>query len=405
MRHNVLLTLAVSVVLFSVASAPAVAQNAATTGRFVSGPLVWTPTLQLREAGIDSNVFNEPTGSAKDDRVATASSQVNSVLTLGILQASTQGSLDYMYFDRYTQERGFNRRVASHIEFPVTRFSPDVTLTWGKVKERAGNEIDTRAPRTDWGYAFGLQTRVTPRVALTATAGRDQTTYEEGVTFRDVELANQLNRQTTRGDLLARVTLTPFTSLVLDGDISRDEFPLRPDAATDNARASVAFEFAPDAVIRGRVQVGYHSLKPHHAGVAPTTMVPFDGVTSVTDVGYTLLGVTRFTGRFSRDSNYSISTTQPLYVSTAYGLDILQALVGPLDLALHAGRDRLEYPESVLAAARTDRADSFGGGLSIRVAEETVVALLYEADQRRSSAGAQFGYDRRRIYTTVTYGF
>ena len=31
--------------------------------------------------------------------------------------------------------------------------------------------------------------------------------------------------------------------------------------------------------------------------------------------------------------------------------------------------------------------------------------LLYDNIQRRSTGGRQFEYERRRIYTTVTYGF
>ena len=124
------------VVLLTVAAAAcpsaAFAQAAPVAGRFVSGPLVWTPTFQLREAGVDSNVFNTPLD-PKEDVTAGALSQVTSQLTLGILQATTMGSLEYLYFDRYSKERGFNRRVTTHLEFPVARFSPDVTVAWDRV--------------------------------------------------------------------------------------------------------------------------------------------------------------------------------------------------------------------------------------------------------------------------------
>ena len=138
---------------------------------------------------------------------------------------------------------------------------------------------------------------------------------------------------------------------------------------------NVGFEFAPDAVIRGRASIGYHTLKPHH-DVASTTMRPFQGITSNTDLSYTLLGVTRFSGRFSRDSNYSVSTTQPIYVSNAGGLDILQALFGPVDLDVHGTRERLEYAATPFESARTDFADTLGGGLSIRVASQAVECLM-----------------------------
>src|SRR5262249_55904335 len=37
------------------------AQEPEKDGRFITGPLAWTPTFELRDAGIDSNVFNTPT--------------------------------------------------------------------------------------------------------------------------------------------------------------------------------------------------------------------------------------------------------------------------------------------------------------------------------------------------------
>src|ERR1041385_5067893 len=86
--------------------------------RFVSGPLTWSPTFQLRDTGVDSNVFNATTD-PKEDITSVASSQVNSVLNLGLLQATTQGGVDYLYFERYKNERGFNGQVGSRINLPL----------------------------------------------------------------------------------------------------------------------------------------------------------------------------------------------------------------------------------------------------------------------------------------------
>src|SRR6266850_8513498 len=317
-------------VIMATAGSSAFAQNT-NTGRFVTGPLTWTPGLQLREAGVDSNVFNTPTD-PKEDVSAGAMGQITSVLNLGILQAATNGSAEYVYFEKYAQERGVNRRVSTHLEFPVTRFSPDVTFAWGHAKERSSNEVDTRAPRTDLEYTFGIQTRLTSRIALTASGGKQKATYAPGFTFRDVEIAKQLNRETLLANITSRVTLTPFTVLAVDATVGRDEFPLRPDAATDNVRLTGGFEFAPDAVVRGRASIGYHSMQPHRRGVPNALAADFAGMMSTIDLGYTLLDVTRFNGNFSHDSTYSISTTQPFYVSTLGGLQILQALFGPVDL-------------------------------------------------------------------------
>jgi hypothetical protein len=103
------------------------AQEPEKDGRFVTGPIAWTPTFELRDAGVDSNVFNTPTD-AKEDMTATARSQVDSVLKLGLLRATTVGGLEYNYFEQYTSQRGLNRRVSTHVEIPVTRFSPNMTF-------------------------------------------------------------------------------------------------------------------------------------------------------------------------------------------------------------------------------------------------------------------------------------
>ena len=370
--------------------------------QFVSGPLTWSPTFQLRDTGVDSNVFNATTD-PREDVTSVASSQVDSTLKLGVFQAKTQGGADYLYFERYKSERGLNGHVGSRINLPLTRVSPEIAVSWAHTKERSNNEIDIRAPRTEWGYAMGLSAKVTPRLSLTATGGKQRSEYEQGFTFRGVELAPQLTRESLVGTASGRITLTPFTALSLDAAFARDEFPSRPEAATDNVRGNVTFDFAPDAVIHGHASVGYHSMKPRRA-YAPSAAAAFDGVTSATELGYTLLGVTRFSGRFTRDSTYSISIGQPYFVSTAGGLDILQNLIGPIDLALHASREQLKYPQTTVASARTDNADSFGGGLSIRVGNGAVVALLYDNSRRRSTGGSLFNYDRRRLYTTITYG-
>jgi hypothetical protein len=164
-------------------------------------------------------------------------------------------------------------------------------------------------------------------------------------------------------------------------------------------------DFAPDAVIRGHAGVGYHLMQPRHAGASNAVAGSFSGVTSDVNLSYTLLGVTRFTGNVLRDASYSISAIQPSYVSTRASLDIVQAITGPVDLTLRGGREKLAYPATILATARNDYADVLGGGLQIRLAPQKTVELLYDTSERRSSGGPQFGYKRRRIYTTITYEF
>jgi hypothetical protein len=404
MRRQFIRAATLVVLTFVSSASIARAQDTTERGRFITGPLTWTPTLQIHDAGVDSNVFNTP-ADAKDDVTASALSQVNSVLTLGLLRATTLGSVEYNYFQRYTSQRGLNRRVTTHMEFPVTRFSPDVTASWARVKERSGNEIDIRAPRTDLSYAGGIQARLAGKLSIIATAGRQTSMYDTGFTFHDIEIARQLNRESTIGTLTTRVLLTPFTTLSIDATAFHDSFPFRPAAATDNGRVDARLEFAPDAVIHGSASVGYHSMQPYYRREPRTAAAAFSGITSSVDLGYTLLGVTRFMTHFSHDANYSLYTNQPYYVSTAGGLQVLQKLFGPVDLDVRGTLETLDYPMTETDPAYLDSAEVVGGGLSIRAAPQTVIGLMYENSERRSPRGPEFGYQRRRIYTTITHGF
>jgi len=390
--------------VLAMASAARAQEDPPKDGRFITGPLAWTPTFELRDAGIDSNVFNTPTD-PKQDTTATARSQVDSVLKLGLLRATTVGSLAYNYFEQYTSQRGLNRRVATQLEMPAARFSPNVTASWARLKERSGNEIDIRTPRTDLSYAGGLQARLTSKLSIIAAAGRQKTTYDSGFTFHDTEVARQLNRETTMATVMARVPLTPLTTLSIDATAAHDDFSFRPAAATDNGRLDARFEFAPDAVIRGAASVGYHSMQPYYRQTTRSTTAAFSGITSSIDLGYTLLGVTRFVGHFARDANYSLYINQPYYLSTSGGLEILQRLFGPVDLNVRGSVESLDYPPTEIEGAYLDTAKTFAGGLSIRVSREAVLALLYDNSERRSARGREFEYQRRRIYTTITYGF
>jgi hypothetical protein len=387
-----------------VAASDVRAQEPETEGRFITGPLAWTPTFEVRDTGVDSNVFNTPTD-PKEDVTATARSQVDSVLKLGVLRATTGGSLEYNYFDRYSSQRGFNRRVATHLEVPALRFGPTASASWARVKERSGNEIDIRTPRTDLAYAGGIQARLTSKLSVIATAGRQKSTYDGGFAFHDVDVARQLNRETTMARVTARVVLTPLTTLSIDGTAAHDDFPFRPAAATDNGRVDARFEFAPDAVIHGAASIGYHSMQPYYRGTARSAAAAYSGITSSVDLGYTLLGITRFNARFARDANYSLYVNQPYYLSTAGGLQILQRLFGPFDLDVRGTVEKLDYPQTETDAAHLDTADTLGGGLSIRVSSQAVFSLLYDRTERRSPLGREFEYQRRRVYSTMTYGF
>jgi len=76
-----------------------------------------------------------------------------------------------------------------------------------------------------------------------------------------------------------------------------------------------------------------------------------------------------------------------------------------IDVELRGSRETLGYAATTFQPARTDYADMLAGGLIIRMSMQTRIGFYYEDQRRLSSEGLQFEYGRRRMYTSVTYGF
>jgi hypothetical protein len=383
-------------------AAMAQAQTNMDTSRFVLGPLGWTPTLTLRDAGVDSNVFNSPlTETAKQDVTGSLTPSVDSVLTLGVMQLATQGRADFLYFERYANERAINGRVSGRMQFPTTRVHPVLTGSWERARERTGNEIDIRAPRTEMAYSAGLGAQITPRSSLTVTGGLSDLRYDEGTKFRGLDLATRLNRQTVTANATFRGALTPLTKFVVALDGARDEFTAAASHNSDNLRGFAGLEFAADAIIRGRAGIGYHKMLPRGSDRS----LNFSGWTSQAELSYTLLGRTRVTGRTSHDTSYSGLDNRPYYVSTVGGFEVTHNLVGPIDLEVRMSREILDYAATTFQPQRIDFADAMGGGVVIRLSMQTRIGFYYDDNHRHSSAGAAWKYTRQHVYTSVTYGF
>jgi hypothetical protein len=287
----------------------------------------------------------------------------------------------------------------------MTRFQPTAFGSWSRAKDRTSSELDVRAPRTDYGYGAGFSTRVASRISLNAELDRLVTRYDNDQTFRGIDIATRLNHQTTFLTAGARMELTPFTSAGLDASLGSDEFDVKPSLDTENYRVALTFDFAPDAVIRGRASVGYHQMDPQHPNGEPDGAVSYSGVTSSIDLGYTLLGRTRFNPKLVRDTSYSVSAISPIFVSTAATMEIVHTLVGPVDLVVRGYREKLAFPATAVGGARTDHVTTLGGGISVRLPNQGRLMINYDNAQRDSSEGPGLGYERRHLYTTLTYGF
>src|SRR5437773_4260656 len=73
------------------------------------GPLALTPTLSLVNAGIDTNVFNEPTfAGPKRDFTVTFEPKTDWWLRMGPTWFLGNVSQGFVYYDKYVNERSVN---------------------------------------------------------------------------------------------------------------------------------------------------------------------------------------------------------------------------------------------------------------------------------------------------------
>lgn len=365
-------------------------------GRFSTGPVTWSPTISLRDAGIDSNIYDQSVD-PREDRMAILTPQLDVVLDSPHFKLQGTGVVDVVYFERHAGERTINRKVVMRAELPFSRLAPFVTGTYERAHDRQGFEVDLRADREAVSGGLGVLWSVTPRGALRVTASQGDNTYDAGQTFRGLDLARELSRTTQTATLGFQYTLSPFTTLTFDVSGGRERYR-KSSRDSQDVRALIGVTFAPDAIVRGHAAFGYHLLD------TKSPQVPFKGFHADVGLGYTLLGVTRFDVRFGRDTGVSVDA--PYFLQTDYGLEIQQTLFGPLFLLARGSRQLLDYPgiPQLLYDARIDRSETYGGGLAMQMTGAARATVTWEATRRLSTI-ALGNFSRQRLLSSFTFAF
>lgn len=368
------------------------------SSRFLTGPVGWTPTIGVKDVGTDSNVFDSPTA-VKTDRIGTLATSLDAQMTLAHFKTQGTAAGDYVYYERLRGERALARRFTLRVEAPTNRIVPFATGAYDRSKERQDPEIDLRTFHTTTTLGGGTSLFVLTRGAIQVAGRREETKYDSGSVFRDVNLAEKLNRDRDSALVTVRYNVTELTSITFDAGLSRDRFIFRPDQNTSNLTWAATVEFAPDAIIRGRAGFGYHALDPR----GPAALA-FHGYTGNVDLAYVPFGRTQIGGRFFRDASYSIEA--PYYVLTALGGDITQPIGGPFEILLRVNRQRSNFPEDkkLSLVHRIDILDTVAGGFGIRMSDTTRATITYEL-ARRQSPIQSVQFDRRRLLTSFIYGF
>jgi hypothetical protein len=192
-------TLAVAAILL-LRSVGANAQGAepldASTARLHFGPLYIGPSLQVREFGVDTNVFNSVTD-PKSDFTMTLLPQAQALMMIGRrLVIRGTGGTNLVYYATYTNQRSINGNFDVRAELALHRLTLFATDGLLNTRDRPTYEIDIRPRHTDHSTSAGLSFKLHDKVSLEVSGRESQLRYDEAAVFDNVNLGRSLDHNT-----------------------------------------------------------------------------------------------------------------------------------------------------------------------------------------------------------------
>lgn len=382
------------------AGTPATAQDPSSGAAITAGPVRLMPRLEIKEVGIDDNVFNDAEN-PQEDFTATMTPRLNLEMRFGSAQLTSGTFVDFVYFRTFADQRSINRGAEARFGLVEGLLRPFVAGSLIDTRERLNAEIDARARRRQATYGGGLGVAFTTRTTITLSARRATREFADDAAFRNVDLGRSLDLQTDTYEASLAVALTPLTTWLLTAGVDRDRFTEDARRDADAQRIVTGFAFDPTALVSGRAVVGYRRFDP----VDPA-LPEVKGLVGSASLVYAMES-TRLEGLLEHDVRYSFEDLQPFYLLTLLRVTLTQRIAGPLDVQGTIGHQRFAYRD-YSGAEESTRADSFrvyGGGIGFRLGETARLGLNIEDSRRRSDERPDRRYDRRRIYGSLSYGF
>jgi hypothetical protein len=377
--------------------------------RIHAGPFYLTPAIQLKELGVDSNVFNAA-GEQQSDFTFTVTPKADVWVPMArraLFQVTA--AADLVYFARFESERSVDPQFTGRLEGYLNRVTLFVENAYLNTRQRPNYELDLRSRHVENNLIGGAEVAITPKFSVEIAARRFDTDYDADAEFDNTSLQKTLNRETRGWQGAVKHKLTPFTTLAVRGDSLKDEFEYSPLRDARSYRVMPGVEFNPRALIKGSAYVGYREFTPLHPDAIPA----FSGLVADLGLSYTLLGATSFGVRYRRDLTYSYEVEQPFFVDDSVGGSVRRALGSRFDVMFTIDRHEYEYqnvilpsfPDGLPLPPRIDTTWNYTGSLGYRIGDDGRIGFGASYWTRESTTRRFKQYDNLRIGTTATYGF
>lgn len=366
-------------------------------GTAVLGPVRLTPSLVIRDMGVDNNVFNEAED-PKSDFTFIIAPRVDVAFRARRLRLTLGTVTDFVYFKEYESERSTNGSADLRLEFDLGRLRPYVSARGVNTRSRLNAEVDTRARHHDVTYGGGVSFAVASRTRLLFNAATTGVEYEEGTEFRGEELKASFDGRRDTLDGGFSMDLTPITRFSVLVAREEQRFHLSPDRDSNTWRVTPGLTFSPTGLVTGSASVGYRHFHP----LSPA-LPDYSGLVSAVSVGATIYGRHHVQGLANRDVQYSYDDATDYYLGTTFGLTWTILVAGPVDMRGTGTRNIMDY-RNVSEPTGRDVMNTYGGGVGYRFGSRARVGFNVDWSRRDSDSSPERRYRNHRYFFGLTWG-
>jgi hypothetical protein len=362
------------------------------------------PTIALTNLGVDTNVFNEPEDrSPKKDFTLTVTPKTDLWVRLGNTWVTATIREDIFWYQKYRSERSGNPSYTVGWKVPFNRLAFAATGRWLNTRDRPGFEIDARLQRRERNYTGSAEVRAWSKSFIGVTGTWRKSDYEKGAVFLGRNVHDELNHTTRSVGLTLRHQLTPLTGLTFTATRGEDRFEFSTLRDSNSNAFTGGIRLDQNALIKGEATLGYRNFHPLSPGLPD-----YKGMVALSELSYSVFGITRFGMTAIRDVQYSYDVQQPYYLLTGLSGSVTQQILGPFDALGRAGVQRLEYRDragsDIILANRTDRVRSYGAGLGYRFGTDTRMGFNLDHEHRDSDLATR-RYEGLKYGISMTYGY
>lgn len=368
------------------------------------GPFLIQPSLVIANAGVDSNVYYQPTNPVKDFTLTAGPAATFYVpVHRRAFVLSLYGSPQYVWYSKTEQERSWNYyfRGAAQINLKNAFFSVDGV--YSDARERYSTEVDVRPRRKELGGGASTLLRLGYRTSF--ALGYRAVRYDyEAIDYQGFDLRERLNRQENYATMSFYYQAAEFRRFFIDLEYGRFDFESKTQAALRNAESGAVYgglEFTQiSGRIRGRLRLGYKKFDPKN----PLTPA-YDGLVGDTQLSARLNRMISVRGSYLRDVQFSIWYGDAYYIETRPGVGVSFYPLFFIRLDYDYSRGSNRYPVGTSEdPTRHDLYNIHSGGVYFRIMRTTALGFIVSWWDRRSNIEGQD--DQRLFYgLNLTYDF